>query len=306
MDRLSRVAFCAGWAGIAILVVFVFLLVFRWIDVPSLAVILPFAIGYGALEANRHKPDAKDLVVLTTGAGSRGGIAGSVGRLYRRLLTRGEAKAILPQAPARIAGAELHPAEWVARQIRQLKGGRMEVKAPETARVGREETVIVAIARSEHDEIIAAVAEGRQVQASVIKVNTFMRVELRGDAFDITPPDNVNKVLPDDQPVTWEFKIVPKQRGPQTLSVHAIVRFRLPGGGEEFYELAPQIRRIVVSIGPVEAVKQLAAKPYVKFAVGAWTAIAATFGAVYSIDPLKERINALLKPYADWLFGLFG
>jgi len=304
MERLSRVAFYAGWVGVAIIVVFVFLLLFRWIDVPSLAVVLPFALGYGALKVTWHK-DSEKGVVVATGGPEGGSTSGRVSRWFRDLIQR-DAKLVIkapnaPQMPA--PGAGLDPAEWVARQIRQLKTGRMEIDAPGKGRVGREEKVVVAIAKAEHDRIIASVAEGRQLQASAVKVNTFMRVELHGDAFDIKPPPIVDKIVPDDQPAIWEFRIVPKESGPQTLAVHAIVRFRLPGGGEEFYELEPQVRQIVVSIGPVQAIKQFVAMPYVKFAATAWTVIAASFGAIYAIDPLKEKINALLKPYVDWLFG---
>lgn len=303
MSRLSRVAFYAGWIGIAVLVVFVFLLLFRWVDLPSLAVILPFAIGYGALKVTWHK-DGDKRVVVSTGDVPRGGASGRVARWFRDLIERGDAKLLYdtPAAPqARAPSA--NPADWVAEQIRLLKTGRMEIDAPKKGRVGREERVTVAIAKVEHDRIIASVAEARQLQAYAIKVNTFMRVELHGDAFEIKAPSIVDKLIADDQPALWEFRIVPKESGPQTLMVHAIVRIRLQGGGEEYYELEPQRRQIVVSVGPIQAVKRFVATPYVKVAVVAWTVIAATFTAIYSIDPLKDKINELLKPYVDWLFG---
>jgi hypothetical protein len=308
MDRLSRVAFYAGWTGVALLIVFVFLLLFRWIDVPSLAVVLPFAIGYGALELGRRKPvGGKDMVVLTTGAGSGGGVAGSVGRLYRRLLTRGDAKLILPGQPAQTGGGELDAAEWVADQIRRLKTGRMEIDAPTESRVGRQEKVVVAIAKAEHDKIIAAVAEGRQLQVSAIKVNTFMRVELHGDAFDITPPPRVDKVVPDDQAATWEFAIVPKISGVQTLTIHAVVRLRMPdGGAPEYYEMPPVERQVLVRVDRMQMFRRFFARPFVKFATIVWGGIVAIGGFVFGLDPVKAKAGELLKPYLDRIVGLFG
>jgi hypothetical protein len=303
MNTPSRIAFYAGWGGIAVIVVFVGLLLFRLVDVPSLAVALPLALGYGALRMVQEDRAASKRIVILTDLPRAGSATGQVSRWFRDLIARGDVKLLYESRPSVGGGAAADPADWVNEQIRELKTGRLEIDARAKARVGREEKVIVAIAKAEHDRILAAVAEGRQHEAHAIKVNAFMRVELHGDAFEIRNPPIQDKLVTDDQPALWEFKIVPRKSGTQTLVVLAIVRLRLPGGGEEYYELKPQPRQIVVRVGPVAAVRQAMATPYVKFAVGAWTVVAATFGAVYGIDPLKEKINALLKPYVDWLFG---
>ena len=306
--RLSGIAFYVGWAGLALAAVLLGLLLFQWVALPSLSVALPFVIGYGAIQLNRRRPRDKIRIVISDEA------ALSVGGPTVRDIPParmepwsgglpGTSRPLYDWGPKGPPVGDLD--DWVGRQVRRLKAGRMEIDAPAKSRVGREERVVVALGADQQERILTSVADGRQLQVDTIKVGTFMRVDLAGDAFDIVRPDNADKIVTPGHPARWDFRIVPKESGTQTLTVRAVVRLRLPTGDQEFYDLDPVERRIQVRVSAVYAVKRFLATPYVKFALKVWAVLVFLVGLAYAIDPAKEKINALLKPYVDWLFGLF-
>ena len=297
MGTLSRIAFYAGWVGTGVIAVVALLLLFQWIGVPELAAVVPLAaIGYGALRVTSGG--------LPGGATVGVALPGLVD-VIRHWLSRGGAALTLEIETAAGREVAFDLDAWVADQISRLKEGHIEIDAPAESRVGREEAVAVAIGVADCARVLTSLGEGRQLQVADIKVGTLMRVELRGDAFDITSSSRPDRLITGAKAERWDFTVVPKKSGTHKLVVQAIVRLRLPGGGEEYFDLDPVEHPIKVRVNPVRAVKAFIATPYVKLAVGAWTTIAATFGAIYGIDPIKEKINALLKPYVDWLFGLF-
>jgi hypothetical protein len=143
-----------------------------------------------------------------------------------------------------------NPIDDLVRTLKRLRTGAMAIDAPETMWVQKKEAVKVSLGKADMATVVAALGKVRHKPiVKEIKVDTLMRVELSGDAFEIEWPEHVDKALREDEPAVWEFRVTPLRRGLQTLTIRGVVRVRIPKGDEqEFYELPVVEHKIDVRV----------------------------------------------------------
>jgi hypothetical protein len=178
----------------------------------------------------------------------------------------------------------------------------MAIDAPETMWVQKKEAVKVSLGKADMATVVAALGKVRHKPiVKEIKVDTLMRVELSGDAFEIEWPEHVDKALREDEPAVWEFRVTPLRRGLQTLTIRGVVRVRIPKGDEqEFYELPVVEHKIDVRVNPARFIKQVA-KCSVTTAVALWCIAIPVVKYVFELEAVRSFIGAYIKPIMERL-----
>ncbi len=127
--------------------------------------------------------------------------------------------------PSRGGSRSRRPNDPVSRAVRRaVRPGLLAFNPPTEMTLGRKERVEVGIARSpELRKALAAGLRGRgALQFEDVATSPYMGVELRGEAFEVTP------FSPSEQLVAptarWEFDIRPQRAGRQTLTLCVCLR----------------------------------------------------------------------------------
>jgi hypothetical protein len=144
--------------------------------------------------------------------------------------------------------------ELIDRAVSQaVTEGRVLFNPQERMRQGRLERVEVAIARTKDlDDVLRQMVRGRgQAHIEDVETSPFMAVELNGRGFDVTPLQGAGSAEQLLHPTAlWEFDVLPKRSGSQTLQVCVAMRIPLPDRPDERISIPVLERHIQVVIDP--------------------------------------------------------
>lgn len=115
--------------------------------------------------------------------------------------------------------------DWVSEAVQSaVRRGLLLFNPPAEMRQGQAERVEVGIARSValREALLDGLRGRGEAQFKEIDTAHFMSVELKGDAFAITPYSMTEQIVAET--ARWEFAVVPTRSGTQTLIVVASVR----------------------------------------------------------------------------------
>lgn len=115
----------------------------------------------------------------------------------------------------------------------EVRLGAMGIEAP-PLKLGRNDIVRVVISRDAlaQDVVTRLVVNSQVSSVEVLKTSAVMFVNLSGPMFDVTrlnPPDGEQLVA---DTAVWEFSVVPKASGTQSMTVSASMRIPIPEHGE--------------------------------------------------------------------------
>jgi hypothetical protein len=160
------------------------------------------------------------------------------------------ASAALPAPPVDTVPLQ----ELIDRAVSQaVTEGRVLFNPPERMRQGRLERVEVAIARTKDlDDVLRQMVRGRgQAHIEDVETSPFMAVELKGRGFDVTPLQGAGSTEQLLHPTAlWEFDVLPKRSGSQTLQVSVAMRIPLLDRPDERISIPVLERHIQVVIDP--------------------------------------------------------
>jgi hypothetical protein len=182
--------------------------------------------------------------------------------------------------------------DWVRTSIESLKPGFMAIDAPDEMRVGVTESVTVSIGTG-HQKAFIEELKKCSVHVEVIQTNTFMSVELRGDAFNISSFGDRNKLVTGDKPTLWKFAVEPQRRGTHNLEVHAMARFYVPNtSGQETYDLPVVTRAVVIRVNPLYSLRSYVINREKRVTWLIVVILIGLIGAVSQLDSVKAILNS--------------
>jgi len=123
--------------------------------------------------------------------------------------------------------------EIVEDELKKLSPGQILFNPPKKMRVGVREKVEVRISKNITEELSTGLKGRGEAQIENISVNTFMKVRLTGDNFDIKPLSEEEQVVSDEGFTQWEYDVIPNKSGNQILQLIVTVRIKIPGGEEK-------------------------------------------------------------------------
>lgn len=122
------------------------------------------------------------------------------------------------------------PKDWVDRALRSaVHRGLLMFNPPEEMQQGRKDRIEVGIAQScaLREELVKGLRGRGSPQFEAIETASFMSVELKGDAFQITPYSAPIQIV---APLArWEFDVLPQQFGVQMLILSVCLLVAVPG-----------------------------------------------------------------------------
>ena len=192
--------------------------------------------------------------VETIGGGQRSG------RRWRQ--RRSEQRRYRPTAPD---GSGLQPGHSPATQaavetaLRIIDKGSLLFNPPQRMRQGRIERIEVAVGRTKDfdEDLRRTVRNPGTGDVEDIETSPFMAVELRGEAFEITPlhvGGGGEQVL--HPTALWEFDVLPRRSGAHKLQVCVAMRIPIPNRGDERVSVPVVERDVRVSVDPRYGAKQ--------------------------------------------------
>jgi hypothetical protein len=126
-------------------------------------------------------------------------------------------------------------------------------------------------------------------------VGRFMRAELTGAGFDITPQGPASREVLPDSVTTWTWQVTARQRGTQALTLTTVVE-GCPADGGACIPLrsTTQNYTVNVAVSPVGEVRDvLAGMPdWIKLVSAIVVAFAGLIGAVFSLRSALRRGRA--------------
>jgi hypothetical protein len=137
-----------------------------------------------------------------------------------------------------------------------VKSGRMAFNPPETMHLGEAVRVEVRITRStELDDILTTDLRGAAPpQLESIPTSVYMGVSLQGAGFDVRAFSDEEQVVTDSDATTWEYEVVARKRGPQTLVLSVGLRIPVAGEPDRRRSVPVLERRIEVQVTRLELV----------------------------------------------------
>ncbi|MBD2342210.1 hypothetical protein H6G64_35415 [Calothrix sp. FACHB-156] len=132
--------------------------------------------------------------------------------------------------------------------INKLPEGQIAYNIPTTMYVGEKSFVKVNLTKDLSLDISREF--GNDARLERLKVNTFMKIDLIGDSFDIKNVSDLNQVLPNKNLQQWEWIVLPKDTGNQDLIIKVSARFKLSDGSQENYTLKTIRKSVEVKNNP--------------------------------------------------------
>jgi len=138
----------------------------------------------------------------------------------------------------------------IEEELKKLSPGRILFNSPEVMKVGITERIEVRITQNITEDLTKGL-KGRGVPVvEEIKVNTFMKVRLTGDNFDIQPRCHEKQIVRPEGYTQWSWDVKPLKHGNQVLHLSVTRRIKIPGDGEEKWDYPVMDRDIYVKVNP--------------------------------------------------------
>jgi len=123
--------------------------------------------------------------------------------------------------------------EIVEDELKKLAPGQILFNPSKKMRVGVRERVEVRISKNITEDLSTGLKGRGEPQIENISVNTFMKVHLTGDNFDIKTLSEEEQAVSDEGFTQWEYDVIPNKSGNQILQLVVTVRIKIPGGEEK-------------------------------------------------------------------------
>lgn len=169
-------------------------------------------------------------------------------------------------------------AALVADQLGQLTPGRILYDPPDRMRVGDERRIHVRIGKDLSEDLARGLPADIRPRVELIRVGTFMAVEMKGEAFAITALSSREQIVASDGFTEWLFDVQARRAGRQVLTLLATVRIKLPGQPDEQRHLPALERAIEIDVNPVWTVTAFFEEHWQWFLGGLATMLAAVLG----------------------------
>jgi len=145
--------------------------------------------------------------------------------------------------------------QLVAEEFRRLAIGSVLFNPPQQMRVGARDRVEVRISLEPPTAQLLEGLKGHGVpQTESIKVGTFMKARLLGDAFDVRALSSEEQVVTKHHHAQWEWDVTALHHGTHMLSLAVTVRLKIPSVGEELMDHPVLDRSIKVRVNPGYAI----------------------------------------------------
>jgi hypothetical protein len=142
------------------------------------------------------------------------------------------------------------PAAILRSQVSEIGPGLVVFNPPPQMTVGHHELITVRIMRGLIDKFAKQPLEGRGTsQSEQIKVGSFMRVRLFGEAFEVKTHSDEAQAVADNDFAEWLYDVLPTKSGDRTLTLQIAIRYKLPSS-EEITNLPVLTRDISVEVNP--------------------------------------------------------
>jgi hypothetical protein len=150
---------------------------------------------------------------------------------------------------------EIDPIHLVNEELDRLTTGVIFYNPPKDMTVAQQERIDVRISSNTLFTSTEGFKGSGAVQTETLPVATFMKVNLRGECFDITALSSEEQVIPADSHADWAWDVTPTEKGLQTLSLVVTARIKLPGYSDEQKDLQVIERDINVRVNPAYALR---------------------------------------------------
>jgi hypothetical protein len=143
-------------------------------------------------------------------------------------------------------------AELANKELARLRDGVIIFNPPEQMTVGEQERVSLRVAKAEFEKAIAEDMSGSGTpREEKTQISSFMRVELRGPAFEVIPLSSKEQIIPDEGYTEWLWDIVAKEAGSQKLTFVLTAKIKIPGDEDEYKDLKTVTYSVDVHVNPV-------------------------------------------------------
>ena len=143
-------------------------------------------------------------------------------------------------------------AELANKELARLRDGVIIFNPPEQMTVGEQERVSLRVAKAEFEKAIAEDMSGSGTpREEKTQISSFMRVELRGPAFEVIPLSSKEQIIPDEGYTEWLWDIVAKEAGSQKLTFVLTAKIKIPGDEDEYKDLKTVTYSVDVHVNPI-------------------------------------------------------
>jgi hypothetical protein len=119
--------------------------------------------------------------------------------------------------------------------IKKLPEGQIAYNIPSTMFVGERSFVKVNLTKDLSADISREF--GSEVKIERLKLNTFMKIDLIGDDFEIKPVTETSQIINNSSVFQWEWIVLPKQSGIKELILKVSARLKMSDATQEPYTL---------------------------------------------------------------------
>lgn len=156
-------------------------------------------------------------------------------------------------APTKPKGQPTALAAIVNEELAKLPMGRILYVVPDMMKVGVVERVVARIEQQLSDEFFKGLERRGVEKVEEIKVGTFMAVRLTGpkEAFTVERTSSEEQVVAERGVTQWTWDVTPLAAGTHPLTMTAVVRIKIPGGGEERKDYEVFHKAIRVRVDPL-------------------------------------------------------
>jgi hypothetical protein len=147
----------------------------------------------------------------------------------------------------------LDPAQVVANALASLEQGRLLYNPPTEMKFSETERVEARISLNPEEDLTENLQGSGQPIEESIPVTNFMKVQLKGQAFEITALNSEEQVVVSPGYTQWSWDVTPQKSGDQSLVLTVSARVKIPDYPDETKDLQVVERVIQVQVSPGRA-----------------------------------------------------
>lgn len=158
--------------------------------------------------------------------------------------------ALAQPTPSSAAAPPMVTPADVDKALAQLAQGHVVFNVPPTMRLGKQQTIQVALGSAASvSTLMAAITANGQKQTAALRVAALMAATLvGGDAFGVTPAGPQKQLVSERRVTSWTFRVTPKEAGRHHLILEMDAYIRL-GGQSGQRRVNTLTRTIEVEVG---------------------------------------------------------